>query len=345
MEKYEFIRMMLKSRNLSINDKRRLVLLATQEIEKNEDVTKDGEANAFEGGFSGNEQVHAPKDTAAFLSLFEREDGFKFLTHDFDPNSELEYDQLVKLACDAFTRATRKYTIPRSLYALMHTMLFGGKAWIDGNGKRQAENFTCDHWLQWAKENPKCHVLSNKSIQNVLWAFRSTTRLVCSGSDADSRLETIVKRLAEKHTKLTIIPENLEDADFYTNVYCLGRGISLILDDMSKYPKDVSKIKISFESSNSGDFKLCVIRITQFGSCSSKSLAEVQRKFNGGGGDFYSIKKTLSGYCNWSVESIWGDGIKRWNILDDTGKKNEENISSSDILGFTHILTYYKKLK
>ena len=348
MEKYDFIKLMLKSRNLSVNDKKRLILLATQEIEKKENITQGGDNNSPEGEKSANkEHPHAPKDTAAFLSLFNYEDGFKFLTHDFDPDSEMEYSQLVKLARDTFMSAKEKYTIPKSLYALMFTMLYGGKdkTWMDSNGKRQTENFACKKWTQWAKENPKLHVLSNESIKKVLMAFRSTIRIVQSSSESDSRLETIIKRQAKKHADLVIIPDHLEDADFYTYVRFLEKGITLILDDMSKYSKESSKVKISYESLRNDDYKLCMIKITQYGSFSSKSLEDVQNKFNGGGGDFYSIRNTLCGYCNWSVESKWGDEVKRWNILDDSDKEKDEEITSPDIPGFTHILTYYSKLK
>ena len=347
MEKYDFIKLMLKSRILSVNDKKRLVLLATQEIEKKEKITERG-TDSPDGDKSINkEQPHAPKDTAAFLSLFNHEDGFKFLTHDFDPDSEMEYNQLLKMARDTFMSAKDKYTIPKSLYALMFTMLYGGKdkTWMDINGKRQTENFACNKWIQWAKDNAKIHVLSNESIKKVLMAFRSTIRIVQSSSESDSRLEAIVKRQAKKHADLTITYDHLEDADFYTYVRFLEKGITLILDDMSKYSKESPKVKISFDSSRNDDYKLCVIKITQYGSFSSKSLEDVQNKFNGGGGDFYSIKNTLCGYCNWSVETKWGDELKRWNILDDSSKEQEENLVSPDIPGFTHILTYYSKLK
>lgn len=295
MEKYDFIKLMLKSRNLSVNDKKRLVLLATREIEKSENITKgDGTKAPEEEKPTKKEQIHAPKDTAAFLSLFNHEDGFKFLTHNFDPNSEMEYDKLVKMARDTFMSAKDKYTIPKSLYALMFTMLYGGKdkTWIDSNGKCQTENFACSKWIQWAKTNPNIHVLTNVSIEKVLMAFRSTIRLVPSGADSDSRLETIVKRQAKKHADLTITSDHLEDADFYTYVRFLEKGITLILDDMSKYSKESPKVKISFDSSHNDEYKLCVIKITQYGSFSSKSLEDVQNKFNGGGGDFYSIPQT-----------------------------------------------------
>ena len=42
MEKYDLIKLMLKSRSLSVNDKKRLVLLATQEIEKKEKRQREG---------------------------------------------------------------------------------------------------------------------------------------------------------------------------------------------------------------------------------------------------------------------------------------------------------------
>lgn len=339
---------MLKSRNLSMNDKKRLVLLATREIEKKDNITPEDGISAPEGRKNTEkERPHAPKDTAAFLSLFNHEDGFKFLTHDFDPDSEMEYSQLLKMARDTFMSAKDKYTIPKSLYALMFTMLYGGKdkTWMDSNGKRQTENFACNKWIQWAKDNAKIHVLSNESIKKVLMAFRSTIRIVQSSSESDSRLEAIVKRQAKKHADLTITYDHLEDADFYTYVRFLEKGITLILDDMSKYSKESPKVKISFDSSRNDDYKLCVIKITQYGSFSSKSLEDVRNKFNGGGGDFYSIKNTLCGYCNWSVETKWGDEVKRWNILDDSGKEQEENLVSPEIPGFTHILTYYSKLK
>ena len=61
---------MLKSRNLSLNDKKRLVLLATKEIEKSDDIDKGSETKGpNDAKPTPREQVHAPKDTAAFLSL------------------------------------------------------------------------------------------------------------------------------------------------------------------------------------------------------------------------------------------------------------------------------------
>ena len=111
----------------------------------------------------------------------------------------------------------------------MFTMLYGGKdkTWMDSNGKRQTENFACNKWTQWAKDNTKIHILSNESIKKVLMAFRSTIRIVQSSSESDSRLETIIRRQAKKHADLTITTAHLEDADFYTYVRFLEKASPL----------------------------------------------------------------------------------------------------------------------
>lgn len=347
MEKYDFIKLMLKSRSLSVNDKKRLVLLATQEIERtNGKADQSNTQRAEEIISTPKEFVHAPKDTAAFLSLFNKPEGFKFLTHDF-PGHEMEYGQLIKQVHETFLSAIKKFKIPSSLYAFMRTVLFGEgkyKTWKDCNGKDHSENYVCAEWKQWAEENPKSHILINETIKKTIMDFRSTIRLVES-EGTDSRLKTIIKRQEKKHANLSIISENLNNADeFYTYVNYLEKGIKLILDDMSKRFKESPKVKILYENSRDGDYDLCVIKITQYGSFSLKSIDDVQRKFNKGGGDFFSIKSALCGYCNWTVESKWGDKNIRWNILDDTGKEETEELPSADIPGFIHILTFYSKL-
>ena len=86
---------MLQNRNLSNNDKKRLLLLATKEIENVDSATESKEEGTLrkesknEKKNKGAKSKHAPKDTAAFLSLFNDPKGFKFLTHGFDPSAEL----------------------------------------------------------------------------------------------------------------------------------------------------------------------------------------------------------------------------------------------------------------
>lgn len=341
MEKYDFIKMMLNNRHLSIKDKKRLVLLATREIEHS-DIPIKGKKKAPPPE-TKNGSIHSPKDTASFLSLFNNPDGFKFLTHDFDPNSNMDYDKLLNLAQKTFFEGTSKYKIPQSLYSLMSTFIGvdnnkqgDNKKWMDCDGILHNSNYSCKEWKEWAKANPNIHLLENKDIEKEILKFRSTIRIV------KPALKDIIENIKKRFSNLSVQTDKLEVADFYTYVRFLKKSIELILNDMSRYAEKFPKIEICFQREIGDDFSLRIIKICQIGSFSS-SLDDVIKKFENGGGAFNEIKNTLLGYCNWSVEAIWDDIPKRWNILDDIGRDKVEEIKDGKVKGFTHVLTYYYK--
>jgi hypothetical protein len=338
MEKYDFIKLMLRNRSLSINDKKRLVLLATNEIEQN-GMPLSGTTPPTEE----KEDIHAPKETASFLSLFSDPNGFKFLTHDFDPDSDWDYDKLIAVVTQAFRKSCRQYNIPKRLYVTMLAMISGGetpkhepRTWIDWEGKPHSENYASSDWVEWAKDNPGLHLLSNDKFADSILKFRSSIRLV------HPMLLDIIKRQASKHSNLNIQTENLDRADFYTYVWALENGIKRILDDMARYSAQTPNVKIVFERQFSDAYSLRIIKITQLGSVAT-SLDDVIKKFKSGGGAFNEIKKMFVGYCNWSVEALWDGQPKRWNILNDDNVDEVENIHNTEIHGFTHILTYFSK--
>lgn len=344
MEKYDFIKMMLSNRKMSINDKKRLVLLATRELEqigvskgsttpqKKSDPTAEPKA-----------KKHVPKDTASFLSLFNNPDGFKFLTHDFDPESEMDYDTLITQVRKVFNNSTKKFEIPKNLYALMHTFIFGGKdkndkvrMWMDCDGNFHESNYVCEDWVTWSKNNPKVHLLSCDKFGKEILKFRSTIRLV------KPVLSDIVAALQTTHKSLSIQTENLNKADFYTYVWALKDGLKRILDDMSRYSEKTPKVIVSFERKFGDEYSERIIKVTQIDSFAS-SLNDVMKKYKAKGGAFFEIGNVFSGYCNWSVESLWDGNAKRWNILKDTDINEIEDVNNTDVVGFTHILTFFSK--
>ena len=268
---------------------------------------------------------HVPKDTAAFLSLFNNPNGFKFLTHDFDPESNMDYAALMELVRRVFKDECKRYEIPKNLYALMETFINGGRN-KDG-GKKQ--------WREWAINNPGHHLLSNEEFSKTIMLFRSSIRLV------KPALVDIINRQKEKHGNLMIETNGLNKADFYTYVWALENGIQRILDDFTKYSA-FPEVSISYERNFSDEYTSRIIRITQKGSFSS-TIDDVIKKFKAGGGAFNEIKDVLLGYCNWSVETIWDGQAKRWNILNDSNKAEVEEINGGDVPGFTHVLTFFSK--
>ncbi len=347
MEKLEFIKIMLANRYLSLNDKRRLINLATNEI------GADDKANAIEV-LEGSDrsdtflkkillkQRHKPKDTASFLSLFNDPAGFKYLTHDYAPGVNIEYDAFLEQVRDTFEKNAKEYTIPKTLYSLMNTVLNGGvderqrpKTWRSFDGKPQKENYASESWIDWARNNPNIHLLSNDNVRRTIMLFRNTIRVV------KPALNDIVQGMREQYANMEIHTQKLDKADFYTYVYYLKEGIKRILDDISQY-QEHPEVHISFMSEYGDDFSKRIIRITQTGS-KAANFEQVRERFNGGGGAFNEIRDTLLGYCNWSVEALWDGEAKRWNLLDDNNAKEVEELNATEIDGFTHVLTYYYK--
>lgn len=364
MDKYEFMIEMLNSRNLSIKDRKRVVNLTVREIEQDRmtrlkellevelDKMQPKSANALikakgvkpKKAKDVKPKKHAPKDTASFLALFNDPKGFKFLTHDFDPDSDMNYEKLMANVQATFKHAAREYTIPKSLYALMNTVIKGGRkgekdnTWTDAEGIKHSENFACNSWKEWAEKNPGLHLLMNKESADIIMKFRSTIRLV------KPALSDIFNELQEKYNNtLTLQTKDLDKADFYTYVLRLRLGIDRILRDMSVRSSKFPNVKISFERKYPDDFSLRIIKITQEGSEAS-DLDDVINKFNQEGGAFKGIAECFAGYCNWSVEALWDGEPKRWNILNDEKDIQEVEIIDKDsITGFTHILTYFSK--
>ena len=339
---------MLQNRNLSVNDKKRLLLLATREIDQavsslEPKAKEQKQESSKESPDASTLAKPAPKDTASFLSLFNDPNGFKFLTHDYDPDSNMNYDKLMAQIRKQFKEATTRYIIPKSLYALMSAFIYGGigkdgnvRTWMDCDGKFHKENYTSKKWIEWSSNNPNVHLLSNEEIAKEILKFRSSIRLV------KPILCDIISRQETKHSNLVIQTNGLEKADFYTYVWALENGIKRILDDMARYADKTPKVKIAFERSFSDDFSKRIIKITQLDSISS-SIDDVLQKFKTGGGAFNEIKNVFYGYCNWSVESKWDGKPKRWNILKDADVDEIEDMENTNVPGFTHILTYFSE--
>ena len=339
---------MLQNRNLSVNDKKRLLLLATREIErvdasvesKEEEQKKVSKEDAPKASAL---VTHDPKDTASFLSLFNNSNGFKFLTHDFDPDSDMNYEKLMKQVRDTFKKESSTLKIPPILWTQMNAFINGGKgkdgkerAWRDCDGIFHTSSYGSKEWENWATNNPGAHLLSNEEIGKEILKFRSSIRLI------KPVLCDIISRQATKHSNLIIQTDGLEKADFYTYVWALENGIKRILDDMARYADKTPNVKISFERSFGDDYSKRIIKIAQLGSVSS-SIDDVLKKFETGGGAFNEIKNVFYGFCNWSVESLWDGKAKRWNILNDTDVDEIEDMEDTNVPGFTHILTYFSK--
>jgi len=345
--KIDFIIGLLNNPTLTSKQRERINALLVKELSV-ESVTEERVMEMIETAISSNESkqwhkkeptkkknAHYPKLTADFFSLFNRRDGFKYLTHNYD-SSAMSLNDMIAQAKQAYDDFPTKQNLPWSLLKLMTTFIDGGE-WIDYKGKVCNEGYSTKSWEEWSEQNANRHPITDiGGMEKTIQRFRHTIRVVAP--DMQTMFEEIIKPFSSLHFEM----KNLDKADFYTNVMVVRNRFREMLKDMADHD-DYKDIKIEYKPGLDGDYFTRQIRISQKGSFSAKPINEVISKYNTEGGFFYENADKLRGYCNWSVESLWDGKPYRWNILKDNELDETEEISKEDVVGFTHILTFYYK--
>ena len=271
-----------------------------------------------------------PLKTAEFLSLFGAPSGLKFLTHDFDPNSDMSMPRLLKQVNKIIKEW--QYKIPDSLCSLMTSFVQRG-GWIDFKGKEHELFLEGDDVTKWCLENPKLNPVISNEFGPQIQDFRNTVRL-------QLKLEESLNDVIESNNnlaKLNIKTDKLNRADFYTNVLILRKILRAILLDIAQRNQQAN-IKIEFvREIYNNSYRTCIIRITHIDSIAS-DFEEVKKKLYSKGGALYNIFISCIGYCDWSIEATFEDVPKRWNIINHTQQDEFQEIDTPD--GFTHILIF-----
>lgn len=273
--------------------------------------------------------------TANFLANFNRPDGFKYLTHDFDTESNVTLPDLREQSYKLLE--SEKGKIPDSLYVLIYAYL-SGKTWRDAFGDNNNISINDKKWIQWSKKNNNAHPITNPDFEREILKFKKAIRIV------PPLLQTIVDKICDKY-ELHVISKKLDRADFYTNTYILSTVLDRILqmikrrNENADYQRDV---EVSYQREIINDVVYKKIIILQKDSFPENTFEDVSTRMNNNteAGDLGAIRKILNGYCYWSIETKWDDSPLRWNILRDDNSPETEPIEDTSAIGFKHILTF-----
>lgn len=346
-KKIDFIIGLLNNPTITSEQRERVNALLVKELSA-ESVTEERVKEMIESAISNvrfqqkekkepekRRNAHNPKLTADFFSLFNRRDGFKYLTHNYDKTAMPLADMLAQVK-QAFDNFPMKQNLPGSLLKLMNTFIDGGE-WIDYKGNKCTEGYASQNWKTWSEQNRNQHpITDNDGMEKVIQRFRHTVRIVAPD------LKTLFDELIKPYDSLSFKMTNLDKADFYTNVMVVRYRLKDMLRDMADHDAHKNFL-IAYQPGLDGDYFTRKIIITQEESFSAKPIEEVINKFNAGGGAFYGNAEKLRGYCDWAVESLWDGKPYRWNILKEAGTAETEELSAEAVTGFTHILTFYYK--
>lgn len=180
MEKFDFIKLMLQNRNLSLNDKKRLLLLATREIEK-----EDNHIEVARQTHTAEDNINyiSPKDLQLFLYRFNQDGILKYTCHEIDTIETKEeicnlcgtqgyslrkHSEIISKAFEELNKKLRDEKIFKdpNMYALMSVYLTGSTpgGQTKWSSLKIETNWASPDLFAWGDSNPDLIPSPSKNI-------------------------------------------------------------------------------------------------------------------------------------------------------------------------------------
>lgn len=352
--KITFITELLNSKKIETSQKERLFMLTANEFKKSSVIDEKilAEIDAIKQKVFNLKEIevksevksekvvlHKPKDVANFMFLFNKRDGFKYLTHDYDEEGIFDIENYLKKTKNIFEIETKKNSIPKDLYAIVTQFAFSEKPeW----GNKLKEGFSTQKWIEWSKSN-NLSPIRNIEFEVIINKFRDLTRI------ESPNLKNIIEGLIQdifSNSNFEINQIRLDKADFYTNTITFKSAIKSIFEVIykkRKVEKGSNKLTIEYKGSLIDNYYEVRLIITHYNSYPTKDFEQLLEEWRGYKGSIGQIKSKLVGYCDWSIESKFENGCYRVNLLKDDTSPDYESIPDTTIEGTKHILKFYYK--
>lgn len=365
-DRIDFIVDLLADTRIAVPLKEKVVHLATKELKKILSVERENREKILEIERKMLEKVditkkndddntkksiidlskHLPVETTKFLQLFSAEDSnFKYLVHDY-LNGTFEINDFindVKAELNSYENSNVKYSLRKRIESFIDiNKAEKYKQWYFNNIPSRF-SFSNTEVLEWASKriNTGRHPIHN--FEKEILFFKNSIRIYDS-SLRNYINEIAAQQLGDLYTSFEIEYENVEKAEFYTDVDSLLSGIRGIFNSIKQRAHKSKKIKIEFRARNTPDGRLRILNIIHIKSNCEKPLNKSEIFSSDNGGDFKAIEQRFFQVCDWSITANNPDNdFNKLNILYDINKDKQptEKIDSSKIQGFTHTMTFY----
>lgn len=288
-------------------------------------------------GLEGN-----PKDVADFMSLFNQRDGLKYLTHDIDENGDFDLANILSSIKQVLKSSFEEMEIPLTLKKLINEFAIATEPKWTSFDNQYNEQVVSSGWSlpQWEEDanNSKIHPIRTADKMDVIRSFKRTTRV------ESPYLETIVDKIFNEDD-FEIDIKDLSKADFYTHVGEFMAALNTIFEEIKKRgdSDDKKNVSVEYQRGISEDYFVRKIVITHHNSFPNRNDKDALTKewLSLNKGNMGKIAEHLQGYCHWSVETSIDDSPVRVNILREEGVEPIEDITGTEVKGFSHILTFY----
>jgi hypothetical protein len=352
--KIDFISDLLGSKKIEPSQKERVFILAANELKKNGETDEKifaeieeikiqlkifKESEEIPKGKNAKKIIHKPKDVANFMYLFNKRDGFKYLTHDYDEEDSFDIKSFLEKAIVIFKTETKKLSIPTDLWQIVNQFAFSEKPNWGNNIK---EGFSTPKWTEWSKTNALSPI-RNKEFEVIINKFRDLTRI--ESPNLENIIEDLKKDVFE-NSNFKITQNRLDKADFYTNTITFKSAVKSIFEiiyNKRNIKEESNFLNIMYKGSLQGNYYEVKVIITHVNSYPSKDFAQLHPEWKSEKGAIGKIKKKLFGYCDWSIESKFENGCYRINLLKGDSVPDYDIISEETVEGTKHILSFYYK--
>lgn len=288
---------------------------------------------------------HLPVETTKFLQLFSAEDSsFKYLVHDYlnGPFIIKDFLENVKKELEIYKYSNVRYSLKKRVESFIdiNTNKYG--QWYFNNEPSKF-SFSNNNVLAWCSQKVNWGRHPIHYFEKEILFFKNSIRIY-DGSLKNYINEIAAQKLGDLYASFEIEYENVEKAEFYTDVDSLLSGIRGIFNSIKQRANKSKKIKIEFRARNTPDGRLRILNIIHIDSICEKYLNKSDIFSSDNGGDFKAIEQSFFHVCDWSITANNPDtDFNKLNILYDTNKDMQprEKIDSSKIQGFTHTMTFY----
>jgi len=287
--------------------------------------------------------LHKPKDVADFMQLFEKRNGLKWLTHDFDNSeSEFEIEIFLKQAKIIFYEFISHHYLPTSLWKITYEFAFNeNPQW--GEKRSFKQGWSSPTWIEWSKSE-KMHPMKNNEFYEIIQGFRRQTRIESPELDRLIKNELRIV-LKDEFSGWQVELIDCQKADFYTNTAFFKKALALIFDGIGKRSSISKKLIVQYIREVEGAYKKKIIKICHHDSFLTRPVEDLINEItNEEKGDFNSVKNFLYGYCDWLIETKYESDPIRITVLgEEKGVDIEFLDTKSEVEGFTHFLIFYTK--
>lgn len=311
---------------------------------------------------------HSPKTMIEFLSLFSKDDRFKWFTHKWDMSVEFKIDDMItrlnanKSILSKMAYGTGDSINERSYNQVWNFINFENSNYPWRNNDSKAIHYGWHSIVELSRNNPSIPVENIKLDDGHLFKyyidmFKSSIEFRTDLDDKDRFSELVHDRIKKGLKEFKLIFKigsedyALDEIGYDLNTYCDVPGflyaIEQICNWITKYKTNGSEVSIDL-TANKESYDLVIMHHNSYFSNKSK--------LENPSGDFETLRNRLFSVCDLKMEGDYKcDGINVGsllvNALDNNTIMSEDKISpchitSSDkiIGGVKYTLTIYKKV-